>query len=400
MSFSVKLEQQPNYDILIFERTNSQYISDCISDLSYHIYDMKRETFFINANFLKSLLMVLRNIKWKDISKCSGIKSFVAESLRYLRLANINSFNPKIVITFIDNSVNFHWLCKRSFKTKYLAIQNGNRVLLKKDGTYGVFKNYIKVDGARAYELYKDYCIDYYFVWGQYDKDMFTKANASVEKYFITGSIVYGYYNYSKKTKKPFPATNELAIISTFRTKRIQNQNSLRVQKNYWKSIDLLHEFCSKYIKSYNLKTTVYMNYDSSNSIEAKEELKYLEQFYKGYADIKMRDQTKYSTYIGIENSEIIIGFRSAILREAFGMGKKTIMCDFTGSTLYTNFDDIVLFTKCAYKDFEQRLNNLKSEDTKSYINRSNRYRDYIHSNNKKSPHKMIRDAIDKILIE
>jgi len=77
MSFSVKLKQQPNSDILIFERTNSQYITDCISDLNYYIYDIKRETFFINANFLKSLLMVFRNIKWKDISRCSGIKSIV-----------------------------------------------------------------------------------------------------------------------------------------------------------------------------------------------------------------------------------------------------------------------------------------------------------------------------------
>ena len=80
-------------------------------------------------------------------------------------------------------------------------------------------------------------------------------------------------------------------------------------------------------------------------------------------------------------------------------MGKKTLMCDFTGSKLYDNFNEMVYFKKKNYSDFEQTLNALRKETAVQYKSRTSTYQNYLMKNKKNIyPHISIRNKINEIL--
>lgn len=375
----------PKSDIVVFDETNIHYITRYIlNDVPYFIYNMAIENIYftpkIFMNFIKSVKLInLKNLKKR---KCK-IRAILRELLCHYRLSSFQYISPKIVITFIDNSGDFHWLCKNYKYAEFFAIQNGNRNPDRSD--------------ERNPDRKLKYFINHYFCFGDYDKELFMKNGHSIDNYYPIGSLLAGYYNLNDKSNNEIKY--DIGIVSTFRKKEIIRARKSRWTSNYWESIDVLHTFLEKYIAEYKLQAAVFMNCDRSDISKYKEEKEYFTEIYDNNIDILDTVRERFSTYHGVDNSDVIIGFRSTVLREAFGWGKKILSCNFTGADLYSEYDSLIMFTEPNYESFKRRLNKLRDEPYEEYTIRTKGYASYLMNNNQDfPPHIYIRKKIEEYL--
>ena len=98
-------------------------------------------------------------------------------------------------------------------------------------------------------------------------------------------------------------------------------------------------------------------------------------------------------------SSELVIGFLTTTIREAFGWGKKAIYCDFTGTKDYLTFNEDLLLRDPNYNTFSKNLYNLLNEPNEQYKNRIRTYANYIMNFNIDIPaNKIIRDKLNQYI--
>jgi surface carbohydrate biosynthesis protein len=156
--------------ILIFDRVGLDMFKLFFYHSQFDVLDRRKETINIYI-----ILKTIFNDGFKDF-KSNYFKNY------------LNTVNPKIVLTFIDNNFRF-FLLKKTFPTaKYICIQNGMR-----DSRY--FS-----DLKRFKKIHKDLEIDYYFT---YSRQITKKISPLIKcRYFNTGSIINNCYSLDQKLKE------------------------------------------------------------------------------------------------------------------------------------------------------------------------------------------------------
>ena len=113
------------------------------------------------------------------------IKNF---KISYL-VSLILEINPKIVVTNIDNSIDFSLVARRLFKKiKFLAIQNAAR--------YQFDEPFYDANIKKKYFIPELAC------FGDYEKSLYKRHKIEVKKFFVIGSLTLS--DYQKKKKKSF----------------------------------------------------------------------------------------------------------------------------------------------------------------------------------------------------
>ena len=138
----------------------------------------------------------------------------------------IQSTNPKLVITFIDNRILFYQL-KKNLKNndiKFISVQNGCR------------RN--KNDMGDHLHLYKNLSSDYYFVWGN-------NIIQELSKYIDTKFIPIGSFKNNNVQIKEIKKKREINFISQF---RINNSWDSYGDKYFIenKILSNIHDYCIK----------------------------------------------------------------------------------------------------------------------------------------------------------
>ena len=126
-------------DILVFDEINYEYLKKVLpSGYSITIIKQRPEEIFISREILKGLV----HIFIKRFSIKEGIKKSLKRSY-YESL--ILSFEPKAVLTIIDNHPIFNYLSKTIKSIPFIAIQNGLRHPF--EGSSGTFhvQHYYKI---------------------------------------------------------------------------------------------------------------------------------------------------------------------------------------------------------------------------------------------------------------
>jgi surface carbohydrate biosynthesis protein len=117
-----------------------------------------------------------------------------------------------------------------------------------------------------------------------------------------------------------------------------------------------LAEFTHRFCKKYKLKI-VFASRCSKFSRERKKEEIFYKIYLKNYNFKLARLRNKYSTYIYVMKSRVVIGLNSSIVREALGLNKKIFHCNFTGFSGF-NYPTKFKFSlnKNSYAIFEKEL--------------------------------------------
>ena len=107
----------------------------------------------------------------------------------------------------------------------------------------------------------------------------------------------------------------------------------------------------------------------------------------------------KFSTYVNMMQSKIIIGMLSTSLREAFIFKKKVLACNFTGhkSAIFPSKGLCAFSRDTTYNNFKNRVLTILEMPHKKYRNRLSKETDYI-MNSKIDTANFIRSRIKKIL--
>ena len=265
----------------------------------------------------------------------------------------IEAIQPKLVITYIDNSRLYHQLSKYfNNKIKFFAIQNASRV------------NTLADQFSR-----KDYFHQSYAHFGNYEKKIY--KNAHVSKFFKVGSLRQSYaMEYFKKNKTKIKKNfYDICLVSdnAWGYDKIYNQDGI---EDSWGKV---YEFTFRFAKKHKKKIVFVSECDYSNkSKESLEEIRKEKQFYQKYLKnykykLIPRFEKQHTTYKYVLESKIVISVITSILTEALAANKKIFPCNFSKIEELNFPIKKTTLNNCDYSLFEKKLKELFKMNLKKY---------------------------------
>lgn len=312
-------------DIIIFDYNASKGLAEVLESLNYACLSNRIEE--IQKIFItkKIILFIMKNFFKRSLK------------VNYL-LCLIRIINPKILITRIDTSKDFHILSKILYKKiKCISLLQGDRTL--------EFQGMLEEKPDVSIEVMNKYFIPEFFVFSDYDKKIFHASKAKIKKYEFVGSLNSSLaINYFKKKRKNFTKVNyDFCLISD---PHIDAPTGVIAK--------YLHKIC----KENNLSYVIAADSDLTNDLELDYYKKFLnnEKF-----NIIRNEKGKYSSYLTILKSKVIIGHKSTMLRESLGFDKKVLSVN-----AYPLFRKVASLNVLSYKKrnnkviWEQRKDSYK----------------------------------------
>ena len=390
----LKFFNPKNCDILIFDDESSDLIKKLLQN--YKFFTLKTRLENIDTLYLSTKIIILSFFYYRG--------NFLSSYL----ISLISIVKPKIVITYIDNSLKFSEVALRFKKInksiKFIAIQNGSR--------YEVLENnYLFKKKIFKENLNNKFYIPIFLTLGNYEKKIYKKLNVKFLKNYPVGSLALEQYTkFKKQNKIKIKKKKQICILSdhgAWHPKMIEVNNDL--EKNFV----LLTEFCIKFAKKFNYKILVCQkrakgrkkiggitNKNLDFYSEQKAFKKYLTK--KNYSYFKKfllkRDNVKYKTYLKMEESEVLVSTMSTMLRENLFLRNKILAANLTGEKIY-NFPlrKFFSFNDNSYDRFEKKLLSIINMSTSDYFKKGGKNIDYCIMKNK-LPSKTIMSVVKKCL--
>jgi surface carbohydrate biosynthesis protein len=220
---------------------------------------------------------------------------------RAWRVALINTWKPKVVITFIDNSTSMGRIKSLFPDIQCVSIQNGCRWVL-----------------SMPIQTHLD--LDHYFCYGELESDIMRQAGHTVEHYYPIGSIKAGIFwaEYPRKNKK-----FDLCYISHYRAQFLPVDGYMgEVLDAYKEAGKNVFTMVANVATKKNMTLCVAMKY-SLGSAEYDQEIEFYAQ--SNNDEITFIPQSDYSSYELVQSSRITVNCCSALGYEALGLGERVI---------------------------------------------------------------------------
>lgn len=320
---------------------------------------LKKENFFLINPRINSMKEIFLNYKILIFILFNIYKRSL--KINYL-IALINEIDPKIVITFIDNSQDFHKLSKYFDKKKdFVAVQNANR------GDY----SFLKEKQKKNVHIQKLFCL------GEFDVEFF-KRNLINNNPIVLGSLKNSiFFNKYKKeinekilfdicligknivkkgntdlTYENLILPESMILLNNLKKYLLNTKKSLVICcKNYGFKLEAEKYFYKKFFENINI------------SISTNAE--------------NISDDNYFNSYKNLIKSEVIIGLPSTLLREAFFYKKKILCFDYSNLDNHP-FKNISLCNKNDYQSFDQKLNLLFKINYEDYLKELNYPNNYV----------------------
>jgi surface carbohydrate biosynthesis protein len=383
--FSIKLSNPEKSQVVIFDPERTEIVERAIFEgIDHKVLHARYELFYITPHILFLMLMNIRHIQiiprkgmsvWRNLVKCSG--NLMGSLYRIYLLSCIQYMEPKVIVTYIDNSYAFQFISRRYKKGYFLAIQNGNRCA-------GNLRDWLPPYPEPASVI----SMPVLCCFGNYERDLYKKFDHSVDVFYPIGSLRAGYYKSQKAVedqKKEF----DLCLIS-------ERENNQAMERELPPECSIgannLDAFLKRYLQERKLKFCIALR-----STHPDEEEYFIGQ-YGSQAHLVKSDKKNFSPYRAVDESSVVVAFSSTLAREAFGWGAKVLFCNFTGDDLYTfpcpGFWSI---TELDYDLFKDRLDYIFSISEKEYRSQTRESAAYVMNYDpEKSPHEFIKELILK----
>ena len=359
----IKFNKLQNINILVFDGVSNPDLEFLLEEFDFIVLENRFERikeinlspktiFKLMENFLKLIL------KRKNVS---------LSNLYFYTI--IKLIKPKVVITSIDNSLQFHQLAKLLHnEIVFFAIQNANR-LDYLNNEYNMKNNLSNIDYNS--QLF----IPNFFCFGDIEEKLAKKLNLKIKNFFKYGSIrSANFFCYAKKEKLNLSKNlYDICLISEL----VFGFNK-KYRKNYIEEgLGIVASYTIKFAIEKNLKLIFASKYPGGNRWH-NEEL----EFYKKYLSKEEfnylignlnKNKNKFSSYFAIFQSNVAVGCQSTLLRDKIGLREKILSCNLTDYKNY-NFpiDGICTINNCNYDEFSSRLNKILEIDSHNYFKNLN----------------------------
>ena len=275
-------------EIVVYDKTNSEIILPYIKNYKHIIIETRntKSLFFNNLFFLFQYLLFLnfRNFKNSFIFFC------------------LKKYNPKIIITYIDNDINFYKI-SNLLQIKTAFIQNGRRV--KSLDVFGIIENY----------NISNYKVDFQFV--------FNKSMCKLYENYLQGNkIEIGAFKSNSIPINKYENKNILLISSYTHFTNSEDilgnhfDGSQIKYQEYYNSELIALTSLNKWLLKYNFCIDILPRLDNN-----AEEINYYFNFFNK-SSAKILDRTL-NSYDLVDKYDLILNFDSTLGYEALGRGKK-----------------------------------------------------------------------------
>tara|TARA_B100001250_G_scaffold412491_1_gene443845 strand:- start:11429 stop:12556 length:1128 start_codon:yes stop_codon:yes gene_type:complete len=318
----IKFKKLEKKEILFFDISHVDTIVNQFKLKNYHILHTRDEEY----NFWILMSMIIK-LKFNKVN--------------YYR-AYISEISPKVVITLIDNRVEFYELKKFFNKIIFISIQNG----LRKPGYNDIFKQNHFLNS-------KNLSCDYIFTFNKFIATEYRKYIKS--KYIAHGSFKNNIVNFNYKKKNKI-----FLLISQFRN--LNSKQNIIYEKRV---LSLLRKYFSE------TKSKLHILLSSKNNKNKLRE-KFFYKTYFGYNCNFCEGKKWQDSYKILDSYENIIFFDSTLGYEAISRKKKVAAISLRPSkTLKEYFGwpsnvtkrniDFFVAKKLDYSEIKRILNNIKN---------------------------------------
>ena len=356
----------PKKDLIIYDCANSHYLEIIMDDINFEILSTrikKIKKIFLTKNVVFYIL--------KNFGKKSLKQNYIA--------AIIKLMEPKVVITHVDNNPDFHITSKifENSEIKFIAIQAANRG----DTVY------------RSNNITEKIFIPEYLCFSKFDQDIHENKNCKIKKYTTIGSLnVHLALNYIKSKK--IVISPDLYDICLVAEPMPESDGDYSHINNFQDKLGQVANYTYRFANENKLKIIF------SGKAIGKEQIEGENVFYKNYLKkfefkISSQEMHKFTTYLNMMKSKIVIGLISTSLREAFILKKKVLSCNFTGhkDVIFPSSGICSFSNEVSYEEFKERLTQIINMDFEEYKNKLSKDVDYI-MNSEIDPIKFVQDKI------
>ena len=374
----IKLKNPNKYKIVVYDDVEISSLKQVLRNYDY--FTLKTRVQNIDEIYITPDIII------------KFIKNFNGNLMTSYQASLIELINPKIVVTFIDNSFKFSEIAKKMHsKIHFLAIQNAYRIDI------GEYKHRYKKK-LTATDYRKRIFLPNFLCFGKFDIDLYKKHKISVKKFFIVGSLrLANFFDHLKKKNINLKKSKyDICLISESSTGR----NELFGIKNFEEKSALVVKYTIKFCMKFNMKFIYPLKYRDKKT-ELLFYRKYLTNLeYKYLEKNAISKKNNFSTYSIMYQSKVSVAIISTLLSEQLATGRKILACNLTPTKLWDFPVNGICFIKnCDYKLFEKRLLKIYSISEKNYLSKLQKDENYLVSFEKSlSTIKKIREKLDHFL--
>jgi len=344
--------QDPKHsELVVFDSETTASVEKILPNKNYVIISTRIEQ--INKIYVskKIIFYIIKNLFKRSLKQ------------NYLT-ALIKVIAPKIVITHISDSEDFHIISKiLNNKIKFIAIQ-----------TYAptAFNTMFPGKGK------KNFFIPKFFCYSKFDELFYKKKKVNIGSFEAVGSIKSSLaYEYTQSEKlKINPNKYDICLIAE--TIDCFNKSDFPQVKNLHDCHGLVAEFTHRLCRKHNLNM-VLPGKAAKDTAGARREIYFYKHYLKNYnfEIFQPPKETKeYSSYMNIMQSKLTIALCSTMLREAISFEKKILSFNPTGHPdvifpvpgITFPQESICILTKPSYELFEERVLKILSMTNEEYF--------------------------------
>ena len=373
-----------NADIVIFDECNHEIVRKVLDpQYSVAVFKVRPEELWVS---IRVLLFTLRFLYQVDLVRAAtyqfGLVRGLLWQVRFVYFkACLQLMKPKAVVTFIDNNPKFHWLSKNCESFPFVAIQNGSRL------------SYASPDSS-------DYFLQHLFCWGAHETKLLPQLGAEIENFYPVGSLLASLH--FDQSTSGYCDEYDLLIVSCWRGDIGWPQDVIDTMR----SMEIMDKLLNRYIKSRNLKAGVMLRTerDSSdwNMTGLGNEYDYFKKIYGESTEIIETDFRKRNIFPTMQRGHVIVSCLSSAILEAFGIGKKILYCNFTGTNKYhADFSSAIVTEDSSWESFSAKLDKLRRISMADYRELNAEYAAYLMAYpSDNSTQDVIRQTLHEIIVK
>jgi surface carbohydrate biosynthesis protein len=327
--------------------------------------------FLIQLRYFKLDLIKLEKTFIRKLRRC------IFDLYCHYWIACVDQTGAKVVLCFADNYFIFQRISILDKSRSYYAIQNGMRTL------YCV-RDRVPFPGVIS--------MTNFFCFGEREIDMFSKQKHLIENYIPIGSLIGGYYktqisNY--RIKKRY----DICFISQMSPDEYSEENKTdEFYIIYLESLHILHEYINKYLKGKKRNMVIGLR------TKDEREVNIYKKVFENNCEFEFMDRENFSTYKGVDKSELTISLNSTVLADVFSWGSKVLYANLLNSEWFEIPEaGISYYCENDYEGFKNKIDELLNMDIDEYRNMTQKNAKYICNYNPDQPaHEIIRSTILK----
>ncbi len=363
-----KFQDYKSKDLIIFDCAGSSALEKLLSNLDYNLVSSR-------VDRIKEMYISKKILRYM-------IKNIFTQSFKenYLS-ALIKSASPKLVITNNDNSPEFHNISRVFIESniKFIAVQFANR------------GDTVWKDLQESKKIH----IPEFLCFSDFDKHIHQWKKCDIKKYTSIGSLEASLARDYIKSRGILSKSEkfDICLVSEFQPDLDGDWSHI---KDFQDKLGQLTEYVYRLGKECELK--IIFTGKSRENREA--EIIFYKNYLKNFDfQISPYDQSKYSGYVNLVKSKLVIGFKSTILREAFLFKKKVLACNLTGhKDIIFPSDGICNLNKdTSYEDFKTRVLSILKMSNEEYIKLLSKDKNYI-MNTEINTQEFIKNRVNEIL--